>query len=76
MSTTLKKATNISLSVDVLTEARALGINISQVCDQFLRKRVRQERELRWQQEYSDFIAVYKQLLAQEELPLQNWRSF
>ena len=29
-----KKATNITLSSDVLTEAKALGINISQSCDQ------------------------------------------
>ena len=42
---TTKKATNITLSSDVLTEAKALGINISQSCDQFLRELVRKERE-------------------------------
>ncbi len=36
-----KKATNITLSADVLTEAKALGINISQACDQYLRELVR-----------------------------------
>ena len=76
MSTSHKKATNITLSVDVLTEARTLGLNISQVCDQFLRERVRHERELRWQQEHADFIVAYNQLLEQEDLPLQGWRSF
>jgi toxin CcdB len=33
--TTPKKATNITLSADVLNEAKALGINISQACDHF-----------------------------------------
>ena len=32
-----KKATNVTLSVDVLKDARSLGINISQACDEFLR---------------------------------------
>jgi antitoxin CcdA len=56
-----KKATNITLSSDVLAEAKALGINISQSCDQFLRELVRMERERRWQQDSADFIAAYNQ---------------
>jgi len=73
---TTKKATNITLSADVLTEAKALGINISQSCDQFLRELVRSERERRWQQDSADFIAAYNQTVANEGLPLDSWRSF
>ncbi len=43
-----KKATNITLSADVLAEAKALNINISQACDRYLRDLVRGEREKRW----------------------------
>lgn len=71
-----KKATNITLSTDVLTEAKALGINISQVCDQFLRELVRKQREQQWQYENAEFIAAYNQLVEDEGLPLQEWRSF
>jgi len=71
-----KKATNITLSSDVLTEAKALGINISQSCDQFLRELVRNERERHWQQDNADFIAAYNQTVADEGLPLDSWRSF
>ncbi|MBS4096930.1 MAG: type II toxin-antitoxin system CcdA family antitoxin [Sulfuricella sp.] len=71
-----KKATNITLSTDVLTEAKALGINISQVCDQFLRELVRGERERRWKQEHADFIAAYNQTVEAEGLPLEQWRAF
>ena len=71
-----KKATNITLSSDVLAEARALGINISQACDQFLRERVRDERKKRWQQDHADFIAVYNQTVETEGLPLSQWRTF
>jgi antitoxin CcdA len=74
--TALKKATNITLSVDVLNEAKALGINISQTCDQYLRELVKIERERRWQQDNAEFIAAYNQTVEQEGLPLEQWQSF
>jgi len=74
--TPAKKATNITLSADVLTEAKAMGINISQACDQFLRTLVREERERRWQEENADFIAAYNQTVETEGLPLEQWRTF
>jgi antitoxin CcdA len=71
-----KKATNITLSADVLSDAKALGINISQACDQFLRKLVRSEQERRWQADNAEFIAAYNADVAREGLPLDAWRSF
>ncbi|MDP1607054.1 MAG: type II toxin-antitoxin system CcdA family antitoxin [Rhodocyclaceae bacterium] len=38
--TPARKATNITLSADVLSEAKALGINISKSCDELLRNLV------------------------------------
>lgn len=73
---TPKKATNITLSSDVLNAARALGINISQACDQFLRDLVTREQERRWQAENAEFIAAYNAGVEQEGLPLDTWRSF
>jgi len=73
---TTKKATNITLSADVLAEAKALGINISQSCDQFLRELVRNERERRWLLDNVDFIDAYNRTVADEGLPLDAWRSF
>jgi len=74
--TPAKKATNIILSADVLTEAKALGINISQVCDQYLRALVRSERERRWQQDHAEFIVAYNEIVEKEGLPLEKWRTF
>jgi len=75
-ATTPKKATNITLSADVLREAKALGINISQACDQFLRELVRQERQRRWKEENAEFIAAYNHTVETEGLPLEEWQSF
>ncbi|MHB9117742.1 MAG: type II toxin-antitoxin system CcdA family antitoxin [Burkholderiales bacterium] len=71
-----KKATNITLSADVLSEAKALGINISQACDQFLRELVKREQERRWQADNAEFIAAYNAGVERDGLPLDAWRSF
>ena len=75
-SQALKKATNLTLSLDVLEAAKALGLNVSQVCDQHLREVVAQEQQRRWRSEHADFIAAYNTTVEQEGLPLDNWRSF
>lgn len=76
LAKTAKKATNITLSVEVLAEAKALGINISQACDQFLSELLSIERGKRWQQEHAEFIAAYNKTVATEGLPLEQWRNF
>lgn len=71
-----RKATNITLSADVLAEAKACGINISQTCDAHLREVVRQERERRWLRENAAFITAYNETVAREGLPLEQYRTF
>lgn len=71
-----KRATNLSLSADVLDAAKELQINISQVCDSHLREVVRLEQERRWREEHADFIAAYNATIETEGLPLDEWRTF
>lgn len=71
-----KRATNLSLSVDVLEAARSLDINISQVCDQHLREVVRREQERRWREEHAEYIAAFNASIETEGLPLDEWRGF
>lgn len=70
-----KRATNLSLSTDVLEAAKAMGINISQVCDSHLREVVRRERERRWREEHADFMTAYNATIEAEGLPLDEWSS-
>jgi len=72
----LKKATNLSLSVDVLEAAKALDLNISQVCDNYLRELVTQEQTRRWRIEHADFIAAYNATVEAQGMPLDQWRTF
>lgn len=71
-----RKATNLTLSADVLAEAKALGINISRACDEYLRSLVKAEREKRWRAENAEFIAAYNAQVEKEGLPLADWRAF
>lgn len=71
-----KRATNLSLSSDLLDAAKQLGINISQVCDNHLREVVRREQERKWLEEHADFITAYNAIVNTEGLPLDEWKSF
>ena len=71
-----KRATNLTLSVDVLEAAKRLDINISQACDAHLRALVRDTQARRWREEHADFIAAYNATVESEGLPLDEWRGF
>ena len=71
-----KRAINLTLSADILTAAKALDINISQVCEAHLRELVRREQQRRWREEHADFMAAYNTTVETEGLPLDAWRSF
>ncbi len=71
-----KRATNLSLSSDVLDAAKKLNINISQVCDTHLREVVRREQERKWRADHADFVAAYNAIIEAEGLPLDEWKSF
>ena len=71
-----KRAINLTLSADVLEAAKSLEINISQVCDSYLREVVRREQERMWREDHADFIAAYNATIEAEGLPLDEWRSF
>jgi antitoxin CcdA len=71
-----KRATNLSLSTDVLEAAKDLEINLSQVCDHYLRQLVLREQERKWREDHADFIAAYNATVDAEGLPLDEWKSF
>ncbi len=71
-----KRSANLSLSADVLDAAKALRINVSQVCDRHLREVVRQEQARLWQREHADFVTAYNATLEAEGLPLAEFKAF
>jgi antitoxin CcdA len=56
-----KKSTNLSINSDLLRQARAYGINLSQALEQRLEEILREEKRRRWQEENREAIAKYNQ---------------
>lgn len=71
-----KKATNITLSMDVYQAAKSLGINISQLCEQRLREEIQLRKEQQWNEDHAVFLAAYNQRVNEDGLALEEWRSF
>jgi antitoxin CcdA len=71
-----KRATNLSLSGDVLDAAKALGQNASQPCGARMRDVLCQEQESHWRIEHADFTAAHNATVKAEGLPLEAWRAF
>lgn len=71
-----KRPTNLSLSSDVLDEARRLEINISEVCDAHLRELILHAHQRKWREDHAEFVAAYNATIASEGLPLDEWKSF
>jgi antitoxin CcdA len=71
-----KKATNITLAMDVYLEAKDFGVNISQVCEQSLREHIQGLKEQQWNARHAQFLAQYNQTVEAEGVALQEWRAF
>jgi len=71
-----KRAVNLTLSVNTLAAAKALNLNVSSLCDAYLREAVRQEQERRWRAEHVEFVGAYNATVEAEGLPLETWRAF
>jgi len=71
-----RKATNLSLDMALVAEARALGINLSRTCEDALAKQIAAERGRRWQEENAQGIAASNAYVEKHGLPLEKYRMF
>jgi antitoxin CcdA len=71
-----KRATNVSLSETLVSEARALGINVSRACEQGLETEVRRARAKRWQDDNSEGFEAWNTFVEQNGVPLAKYRKF
>ena len=71
-----KKATNVSLSAELVEEAKRLGINVSEACQTGLAAEVKQAREAAWKDENRAAIDSWNAYTRQNGLPLAKYRLF
>lgn len=71
-----KKATNVSLAEDLLAEARALRINVSQAAESGIARAVAEKRAEMWLKENRESIQSSNDYVEQHGLPLDKHRMF
>ena len=71
-----KRAINLSLNARTLKRARELNMNISQTVDTLLADEVNRRYWEQWNERNKGAIDAYNARIADEGLPLANYRSF
>jgi len=76
MSAPPKKAANLTVRADLLEEARARKINLSQTLEVALAAELKKQREAEWLEQNKEAIAAYGRLIEREGLLSDSYRSF
>jgi antitoxin CcdA len=70
-----KRPVNVTVDEDVLAEAKQLGLNLSQVLEEELRKRVTDERTRRWQDENREAFEAHNRFIEKHGIWSTKYRS-
>lgn len=75
-ATAPKKATNVSLAENLLSEAKELRINVSQAAEAGLAKAVAEKRAELWLKENREAIESSNAFVEKHSLPLEKYRMY
>lgn len=70
-----KRATNVSLRADLIDEAKQLGINISEACEQGLAEEVSRSRREAWLEENLPALEAWNQWVRENGIPYAEYRQ-
>lgn len=71
-----KKPVNLSVDASVLADAKAMGLNLSQVLEEALRHLVQDERNRRFQEENREAIESYNEFIAKHGIWSEKYRTW
>lgn len=72
----LRKAANLSINVDLLSEAKALSVNISRAAEAGIAAAVKAEKERLWKEENREALESWNVWVEENGLPLAKYRQF
>ena len=70
-----RKPTNVTLPADLVSEAKRLGINVSQACETGLAGEVRKKLSEEWKRENKEAIESSNEYVREHGLPLARYRN-
>ena len=71
-----KTATNLSINAALIDEAKAFGLNLSELAERGIAEAVQAEKERRWKEETSEAIREHNAWVEEHGLPLAQYRVF
>jgi antitoxin CcdA len=71
-----RRATNVSISAQLLHEARELKVNISRAAEQGLVRAIAERRAAAWLEENRDALDSSNEFAERHGLPLAKYRNF
>jgi antitoxin CcdA len=71
-----KKAVNLSVDAEILAAAKAQGINLSQVLEDELRERTKEERIKRFQEQHREAFEEHNRFIEQHGIWSEKYRSW
>jgi antitoxin CcdA len=71
-----KTATNLSLRADLVARAKALHLNLSEVCEAALASAIRKREQAAWLEENRASIDEYNAAVEERGLFSDDWRAF
>lgn len=72
----VRRATNVTLPVELVAEAKALQVSVSQACESGLARSVAEARRARWLSENGNAIDAYNERVERDGLILERYRRF
>jgi len=71
-----RKPTNVSLPAALVAQATELGVNLSRACEQGLTEAVAEARRRKWFEENRGAFDFWNRDMAENGLPLDEYRQF
>ena len=72
----VRRPTNVTLPVELVAEAKALQVNVSQACESGLAQAVMAARRLRWLEENKAAIEAHNTMIERDGPILDEFRQF
>ena len=71
-----KRATNVTMPVALVEEAKSLGINISQACEAGLSQHVAATKAQKWRSDNREAIESFNAWVAEHGMPFDEFRQY
>jgi antitoxin CcdA len=72
----IRKSTNLSLDAQLVADAKAFGLNLSETAERAIAEAVREEKVRRWKEENREAIEAYNRYIDEHGVPLSEFRQF